>query len=241
MTENLDTFASAYLESFDYSFDNQVILNFYPRLVLERLSQSGSLLELGLGHGISSSAFSGKFNRHVVLEGSNDVITQFKNGNPDSELEIICTLFEDYSPVELFDLVVAGFVLEHVDQPKLLMQKIMTWVKPSGVVVVAVPNARSLHRQIGVQAGLLNNMDDLSAGDMQLGHQRLYTLETLAELFLDVGVTEAEFLGLFLKPFTTNQLKKLNLSPKVLLAMCEIGEHLPDLCCALLAIGRRNA
>lgn len=241
MTENLDTFASAYLDSFDYSFDNQVILNFYPRLVLERLSQSGSLLELGLGHGISSSAFSGKFNRHVVLEGSNDVITQFKTGNPNSELEIICTLFEDYSPVKLFDVVVAGFVLEHVDHPKLLMQKIMTWVKPSGVIVVAVPNARSLHRQIGVQAGLLNNIDDLSAGDIQLGHQRLYTMETLAELFLDVGVTEAEFLGLFLKPFTTNQLKQLKLSPKVLLAMCEIGEHLPDLCCALLAIGRRSA
>jgi SAM-dependent methyltransferase len=240
MSKDLDHYASAYEPSFEFDFDNQLILSHYPQLVLNRVSHFGSLLELGLGHGVSTDAFTGKFAQHVVIEGSAKVIAKFKSDHPNSSIEIVHSYFEDFSTDQMFDIVIAGFVLEHVNDPESLMKRITTWVRPGGYVIVAVPNAQSLHRRIGVHAGLLANVHALSAGDIQLGHQRLFTKESLINLFRRSGLPNPEIIGLFLKPFTTNQLKELKLSKKVLDAMCTVGEDLPELCCALLAVGKRD-
>jgi len=40
--------------------------------------------------------------------------------------------------------------------------------------------------------------------------------------------------GIFLKPFTTNQLRSLNLSQEILESMCKIGIHYPELSAGLL-------
>lgn len=235
--ENLDEYATAYQTSFEFDLDNRLILDLYPRLVLENLSHFGSLLELGLGHGISTHAFAGKFLRHVVVEGSAKVIDQFAARYPASQIEVVQAFFEDFSPSEAFDVVVAGFVFEHVDKPELLMSRLRTWVRPGGVIVVAVPNAHSMHRRIGFHAGLLSDLEDLSPGDLQLGHKRLYTMDSLVKLFQGVGLPTPKVMGLFLKPFTTAQLQRLGLSENVLDAMCKVGQSLPELCCAMLAIG----
>jgi trans-aconitate methyltransferase len=212
----------------------------YPRLILEYVTQPGSLLELGLGHGVTSNIFEGKFTRHVVVEGSEKVIDQFRATNPDSAIDIEHCLFEDYSPGFLFDIVIAGFVFEHVDDPVSLMHRLKTWVRPGGIIAITVPNAESLHRQIGLHAGFLKSLNELSLGDHELGHQRLFTTRTLRDLYRVAQLADPTIRGLFLKPFTTAQLKQLNLSKQILDAMCHIGEDLPELCCAMLAIGHRD-
>ena len=99
---------------------------------------------------------------------------------------------------------------------------------------VTVPNSESLHRRFGVAAGLLGDINALGAGDLALGHKRLYTVQSLQELVEQAGYTPVRIEGLFLKPLTTSQLTQLKLPDSVLQAMLKVGVAYPELCAGLL-------
>ena len=68
-----------------------------------------------------------------------------------------------------------GFVLEHVEDPAVLLKRHRDFLTPGGKVVVGVPNAESLHRWFGHTAALLEDMDALGSGDLALGHLEVST------------------------------------------------------------------
>ncbi len=113
---NLDKYVGAYEGNIQYDFDNEILLNWYPRRILEFSNRTDSLLELGLGHGYSTDIFSKFFRRHVVLEGSRAVIRNFQNKYPDCASEIIETFFEEFSREGKYDVIVSGFVIAGTSQ-----------------------------------------------------------------------------------------------------------------------------
>src|SRR5215510_9433495 len=113
----LDAHVRAYQGNNIYDFDNSILLNWYPKRIIQLAPGAASLLELGLGHGHSTPLFSRAFSRHVVLEGSPAVIANFRETSPDCRAEIIETYFERFDGQERFDVVVMGFILEHVENP----------------------------------------------------------------------------------------------------------------------------
>jgi SAM-dependent methyltransferase len=234
MNNSLDDYIAAYGEGFDYAFDNNIILDWYPRRIVELCPDGSSLLELGLGHGLTTSRFSRHFSRHLVLDGSASVIEQFRHQFPGSTAEIMETYFENFETAERFDVIVMGFILEHVDDPALILRKFRGFLKPGGRCFVAVPNAESLHRRFGHAAGLLEDMQALGKGDRELGHVRLYSVESLDRQLEEAGYRPVRREGVFLKPFTTSQLQSLALGPDILKAMCAVGIGYPELSCALL-------
>ena len=56
MNNYLDDHVASYHNDFKYSLDNKLMLNWYPERVAKRMN-SGSLLELGLGHGYTVNKF----------------------------------------------------------------------------------------------------------------------------------------------------------------------------------------
>ena len=93
---------------------------------------------------------------------------------------------------------------------------------------MAVPNARSLHRLIGHEAGLLQDMYALSEHDRALGHKRYFDLDSFRELAQSQGLVVKRARGIMLKPVTTSQLAALNLPESVMTALCKVGDALPD-------------
>lgn len=235
MSNALDNYIGAYGEGFDYAFDNNIILNWYPRRIIDLCPDGGSLLELGLGHGLTTDRFSRHFSRHLVLDGSPSVIEQFHQQFPDSRAEILETYFENFETQERFDVIIMGFVLEHVDDPELVLTRYRSLLKPGGRCFVAVPNAESMHRRLGHAAGLLDDMMTLGKGDRELGHARLYSVESLDHQLRKTGYLPLRTEGIFLKPLTTSQLQSLQLKPEIIEAMCSVGVEYPELSCGLLA------
>lgn len=231
----LDDHIDAYGENFSFAFDNDLILRWYPRRITEKMAAGRSLLELGVGHGFTTPHFSRHFDRHVVIEGSGAVIRQFCENNPDCTVEIVESFFEDFETTEQFDCIVMGFVLEHVAVPTEILRRYKKFLAPGGRCFIAAPNAESLHRRIGKEAGLLAEIMELGAGDIALGHRRLYSLETLRDEIESCGYHLLDVEGIFLKPFSTWQLQSLHLAPSILQALCTIGVSYPELSCALLA------
>ena len=121
--------------------------------------------------------------------------------------EVVEAYFETFEPQRRFDAIEMGFVLEHVDDPGLIVRRFKQFLKPGGFIGMAVPNARSLHRLIGHEAGLLDDVYKLSAEDRQLGHKRYFDLESFKRLAESEGLTVCRARGIMMKPVTTRQLE----------------------------------
>lgn len=235
MINNLDDHAVTYQGGSLYDFDNEIILTWYPRRILQHAGDARSLLELGVGHGYTTEAFSRHFSRHLVLEGSSEVIDHFRRMHPDCAAEIVETRFETFDTDERFDLVVMGFVLEHVDDPAAILRRFREFLAPGGRMFLAVPNAEALNRRLGHLAGMLSDMELLSEHDVRSGHKRYYTVASLRDEISRAGWTLDRLEGLYLKPFTTRQMLSLQLERSVIEALCEVGIDYPELSLGLLA------
>jgi trans-aconitate methyltransferase len=233
--KNLDNYLKAYEGDLQYDFDNEILLNWYPYRIINYTKNEKSLLELGLGHGYTTNIFSKNFHRHVVLDGSNAVIKNFQIKFPDCKSEIIETYFETFKTDEKFDLIVMGFILEHVDNPIQILKHFKQFLSPNGRMFIAVPNAEVLNRRLGNVAGLLPDMQVLSENDFLLGHKRYYTVKTLSEDVKNAGYYIDILEGIYLKPLTTSQMISLKFDKKLINAFCEVGINYPELCCGILA------
>ena len=235
MKNSLDQHVRAYEGELQYDFDNEILLNWYPQRIVNHTQECKSLLELGLGHGYSTTIFSKHYPRHVVLDGSNAVIQNFKSKYPECKAEIVETYFEKFETEERFDLIVMGFILEHVNDPVEVMKHFKKFLAPGGRMFIAVPNAEVLNRRLGYAAGMLKDMQELSENDFILGHQRYYTVPTLNEDVIAAGYSTILKEGIYLKPLATSQMIALQFDKKIIHAFCEVGIQYPELCCGILA------
>jgi trans-aconitate methyltransferase len=231
MTPQVQGVKEAYDEHF--VLDNKLTLEWYPQRVAE-LSAGASMLELGLGHGYSTSYFAQRFRPYVVIEGSAEMITRFRERFAIADVRIEQGYFEDFTTDRRFHNIVMGFVLEHVDDPTEILCRYRELLVPGGSVFVAVPNAESLHRRFGHAAGLLPDITALSQADLDFGHRRYFTVRTLSQLVEASGYSIQRIEGLFLKPITTQQISDLRLPPATLQAMMIVGVDYPELCNSIL-------
>jgi 2-polyprenyl-3-methyl-5-hydroxy-6-metoxy-1,4-benzoquinol methylase len=225
-----------------------------PDMFIERICQEVELdwietlidstmhvIELGYGDGITFARLSG-LSKYTLVEGSGlliDVASRVTAASS-ADVQLCQALFEEYSPGEPADLVVASHVLEHVDDPQSLLLHLATWLRPGGKILIIVPNAESIHRRLGVILGLQQQLDDLSGRDLLVGHQRVYNLERLTSDVSSAGLSVLATKGFFIKVLSNAQM--LNLDPDVVRGLCKVGEECPPEMCANLAvlIGHEN-
>jgi SAM-dependent methyltransferase len=236
--EQLDNYVKSYTSEFPYSEENYLMLATYGERLAQYIQKHevGSALSLGIGYvevarRLLAELASGVLERYVVVDGAPQIIGDFRRSidiMPDG-LELIEGYFETFTAPGCFDVIEAGFILEHVDDPSFVLNRLHQFLAPGGRIFIAVPNACSLHRLIGYKAGLLEDMYALSPSDLALGHKRYFDLQTLSVLVRDAGFKIGKVEGLFLKPFTTSQLSSLDLSPSIWQALLEVSAGYPEI------------
>ncbi len=236
--EQLDSYVKSYTSEFPYSEENHLMLATYGERIARYIHghQAGAALSLGIGYVEVARCILGKLSngplkRYVVVDGAPQIIEGFRRSlEPIPEgLELIEGFFETFLPGGQFDVIEAGFILEHVDDPALVLGRLHQFLSPGGRIFIAVPNACSLHRQLGHMAGLLEDMYALSPSDLALGHKRYFDLDTISALVHRAGFKIDKTKGLFLKPFTTAQLGSLNLSPAVWQSLMNVASNYPEI------------
>src|SRR5262245_11828954 len=115
MKSSLDNHVRAYEGNLLYDFDNEIILKWYAQRIIEISAGVRSLLELGLGYGYPTNMFSTQIKDHLVIEGSQAVIDNFHKNFPECHVDIVRVKFEEFNTERTFDMIVMGFILEHVD------------------------------------------------------------------------------------------------------------------------------
>ena len=235
MKNILDTHIEAYQGNNLYDFDNEIVLKWYAERIIKFTKNTKSLLELGLGYGYTTSIFSKQIPNHIVLEGSSAVIRNFKRNFSDCKTKIIKTYFESFESKKKFEIIVMGFILEHVENPISILKHFKKFLTNRGKLFVAVPNAEVLNRRLGNAMGILPDIHLLSEHDQLLGHKRYYTVKTLTNDVQEAGFVVVRIEGIYLKPLTTEQMLSLNLDEGVIDALCKVGVNYPELCCGIFA------
>lgn len=234
MKENLDQYKNAYEDSFPYYWDETLLLDAYVRKFISATSRlsNARALSLGIGRQIVSRALFDKISlsEYHIVEGSTEIINDYKKHAPPPDfVKIHNAYFEDVEFDRPFNLIEMGFVLEHVDDPELILRRYRQFLAPEGMLFIAVPNARSLHRLLGHAAGVMPDIYSLSQSDRDLGHKRYFDSDSISRLVMECGYRITGLHGLMLKPFTTGQIQSLGMGDKLDQALIEVGYDLPEI------------
>ena len=193
---------------------------------------NSKVIDMGYGDGLISPAIS-EICELTVVEGSKRLCERAAKELPISSL-IVNSLFEDFVPKNLADVVIASHVLEHVEDPYEILQKMSKWIKKDGLVIVIVPNKESVHRRVAHDMGIIDSLDQLSERDFKVGHKRVYGLQQLISELENANFEIQSHRGFFIKPFSNAQMLTWNTDSLIMLN--ELSEEVPSHFCANLAV-----
>lgn len=116
-------------------------LNFIRRSLLEFIPTKSSVLDVGCGNGIITTAI-GKMGFFVTgIDSSEASIALARSANNLPNVNFFVDTAVDFVPgTEKFDAIICSEVLEHLDHPSSLLTKLHSSLKANGILVVTVPN-----------------------------------------------------------------------------------------------------
>jgi 2-polyprenyl-3-methyl-5-hydroxy-6-metoxy-1,4-benzoquinol methylase len=191
--------------------------------VFDYILEGDNILELGYGEGNFTEEIVRRNFIPTIIDGS-EILLKSAKEKFNHRVKIVHELFEDFVSVEKFDVIVATHVLEHVDDPILLLNRLKNNLNQGGRIIIIVPNSNSIHRKLSVLMNLQPELNSLSGRDLLVGHQRVYNFELLEEHIKASGLDVIGKKGFFLKilpnsmmtEFSVELIKALNtISPEI--------------------------
>jgi 2-polyprenyl-3-methyl-5-hydroxy-6-metoxy-1,4-benzoquinol methylase len=229
-----------------YNFDFDVMHPFMLK-AFEPFFRKGNLLELGSHQGTFTKRFLPYFKEITCVEASDDAVAIAKKALGD-KVKIIHSLFETASLPSKYDNIVMTHVLEHLDNPVLVLKRINDeWLAENGRFFLVCPNANAPSRQIAVKMGLISHNAAVTPAEAEHGHRCTYTLDTLERDAVAAGLRVIHRSGVFFKAlanFQWDQLLKTDIISKEYLEGCyKLGQQYPDLCSSIFLMcekGQKN-
>ena len=219
-------------------FYQQSILNFDYQLAefnFETLSfffKGRKALEIGPASGYMSKLVVNKFDSIDLLEPSQDLLNKI----PDyPNATKICSYLEEYESERKYDTIIMSHVLEHIEHPVSALVRIRSWLKSDGVFLVSVPNAKSLHRMVAVEMGLLESIYTLNTRDHELGHYRVYDMVVLKDHLVSAGFNVTKTGGIFLKPLSNGQIEQ-QWTPEMIHGFKKVANYFPEYSAEIYAV-----
>ena len=222
--QKLDEIAEVHIRKHPaHILDNKALA--YDREKMIPYLRGPKVLELGCGDGDWTPRMIEIFGHSYVLDASSKLLAHVEAANQ-GKVTLFNSLFEEFTPPDglKFNSVVATHVLEHVDDPVRVLQRCREWLAPGGVVLIIVPNANSIHRQLAVMMGIQKTIYDFSPRDLEIGHQRIYDVPKMHADIARAGFEIIFERGLFLKVLPNGMMTEF---PDALLkALVDISDNM---------------
>jgi 2-polyprenyl-3-methyl-5-hydroxy-6-metoxy-1,4-benzoquinol methylase len=108
-----------------------------------------------------------------------------------------------------YDFIILSSLLHEVGDSKRLLDATARLCSPTTVVHINVPNARSFHRLLALEMGLIADVFEKSATQRRMQQSHTFDVDSLAELVSQSGFQVIEQGTFFIKPFTHAQMGSL--------------------------------
>ncbi len=225
------TNVSGWYKNTDWGFYTKIV--WYSYVTIKPYFHGDTCLEMGPADGEMTKFIKDDFKKLVVVDAAEKYVKAAEKLA--KNIEGHTALFEEFKPLEKYDTIVMSHVLEHVTDPVLVLKRARSWLKPGGQIIAVVPNAGSLHRQLGVKLGMLERTTQLNDQDIEIGHRRVYTREALERDIKSAGLKTTKKGGVFLKLLANSQMQTFK-DDKLIDGMFELGRDHPELCSEIYSV-----
>ena len=226
-------------EKYAYGFDFDV-MHYYMIKSFNIFFRKGSLLELGSYQGQFTKRFLNYFDDITCVEASDEAIEEARK-SLEGRVLFVNSTFEAVDLPKRYDNIVLTHVLEHLDDPVKVLQRVNDeWLTDTGRLFLVCPNANAPSRQIAVKMGLITHNSAVTPAEAEHGHRRTYSLDTLEGDAVAAGLSVIHRSGIFFKAlanFQWDQLLNTNIISKEYLEGCyKLGQQYPDLCSSIFLV-----
>ncbi len=186
-----------------YEFDS-VVREFLLDRVCPSLNQESPLLEIGAYMGDMTAQILERFQQVTVLESSPQLCDHLQQRFT-GQISLIRGAVEEVIVQDNFETIFLIHTLEHLDDPVGCLRRISQWLSPRGRLVIAVPNADALSRQIAVRMGLIESNSAVTPGEWEHGHRRTYSIDQLLRDVRQANLRIEDHGGVIVKPLSNRQ------------------------------------
>jgi len=237
--ELTDSVSAKYAYSFDFD-----VMHSYMIRSFEPFFKKGSLLELGSYRGDFTERLLPYFDNVTCVEASDVAIKDARKRLGD-RVHFVNALFEKATLPGRYDNIVLTHVLEHLDDPVLVLKRINDeWLAEGGRFFLVCPNANAPSRQIAVKMGLITHNAAVTSAEAEHGHRCTYTLDTLERDAVTAGLDVLYRSGIFFKAlanFQWDRLLQTDIISKEYLEGCyKLGQQYPDLCSSIFLVCKKG-
>lgn len=227
-----------------YDFDIDVMHPFMLRSFVPFFQMGGSALELGCAGGAFTRRLAALFDDLTCVEASSNALGEAR-ALVGPSVRFVQGLFETVNLPSRYDNIILTHVLEHLDDPVRVLQRIHAeWLAPGGRLFLVCPNANAPSRQIAVKMGLISHNAAVTPAEAAHGHRCTYSLDTLERDAVAAGLKVVHRSGIFFKALANFQWDRLLqtdiVSPEYLEGCYQLGQQYPDLCASIFLLCERG-
>lgn len=193
-----------------------------------------SVLEIGCGlePQFSYLDFEG-VERYTVVEPVTEFCKKALQEDNADKITLINDFLENVESDEKYSLIICSSLLHEVEDQVKLLKKIYDMCDEKSIVHINVPNAKSFHRLLAKEMGLIQDEHDFSNRDVWRQHTRVFDMETLKGLLNYCGFEIVDSGSYFVKPFTHDQMMKCLdaeiISNELIMGLEAMTKYMPNL------------
>ena len=188
---------------------------YYANINLDLLNRiplsAQNVLEIGCGQGKLGAAFKGRqplckyFGIELMPNEAQIAATNLDGvvcANIELDHQLPMQFLAQINTNVLFDALVLGDVLEHLQNPWKLLREAHQWMAPNSTCIICIPNVG--HWSV-VQQLLMGRFDYAESGLLDKTHLRFFTLETATDMLRQAGWTVVEAMPRTFQPEKTQE------------------------------------
>lgn len=190
----------------------------YPRLELvnlitEDFEKPLKILDIGCGIGAMCAYLRGRYpNASTYGVEINAVVAEVAK----HMMDVICADIETLEfpwPDDFFDYVIMGDVLEHLHNPKKVLQKLQKHMKSDGHIIISIPNMK--HYSVILPLLINDRFTYTDSGILDTTHLKMYTYTEIQRLVIESGYEVED------KSYTTLGGNQVNRLVHILIFLCQ--------------------
>lgn len=208
-----------YTKEYDGLPFEEIQVEYRRKKVLEQIMKYKHDRMLEVGCGLEPLfAFFDDFHEMTIVEPSSEFVhnalemidRKYAEGNFSVEV-ILGFLEEKYVDIsnKQYDMIIISSLLHELENPKKVLNAAYGLCTDNTIVHINVPNAKSLHRYLAVEMGLIDSVYEKSAQQIRLNQHSTFDMESLITLIEECGFLVIEKGSYFPKLFTHGQMQKL--------------------------------
>lgn len=196
--------------------------------VVESISKLYPCSILDIGPGLRPYFFYLNWNKYTIIEPNKEFINYY----PKSITAINSTL-ENFDLGEKFDAIIISSVLHLIEDCDVFLEKLKPLCHKNTLIHINVPNTYSLHRLIGFEMDLIQDLYDKSLKDIEFNHKTNFSELSLITLLAYHNFKIETYKTYMVKPFANEQMSMI-ITPGLAKGLQNLTKYLPKYGCEIM-------